>query len=96
MDALPVDATLNDSTDLRRLVKVDGIVDDLQQAKTLRVLILDSCRDNPLADELKRALGSSRGASVRNSSSASPPSWDSARESSLPKPRWRRSPAPST
>jgi TPR repeat protein len=62
---LPVDALIKDSTDLRRLAKVDEIVDDLRQAKTLRVLILDSCRDNPLADELKRALGSSRGASVQ-------------------------------
>jgi OOP family OmpA-OmpF porin len=62
---LPVDALIKDSTDLRRLAKVDDIVDDLQQAKTLRVLILDSCRDNPLADELKRTLGSSRGANVQ-------------------------------
>jgi hypothetical protein len=62
---LPVDATIRDSTDLRRLAKVDDIVDDVQQAKTLRVLILDSCRDNPLADELKRALGSARGTSVQ-------------------------------
>jgi hypothetical protein len=60
---LPVDARISDSADLRRLAKVDDIVADLQQAKDLRILVLDSCRDNPLADELKRSLGE-RSASV--------------------------------
>jgi hypothetical protein len=54
---LPVDAEIKDAADLRRLAKVDDIVADLQQAKDLRILVLDSCRDNPLADELKRSLG---------------------------------------
>jgi hypothetical protein len=54
---LPVDAEIKDSADLRRLARVDDIVADLQQAKDLRILVLDSCRDNPLADELKRSLG---------------------------------------
>jgi uncharacterized caspase-like protein len=61
---LPVDAQLTDAADLRRLTKVDDIVADLQQAKNLRILVLDSCRDNPLADELKRSLGE-RSASVQ-------------------------------
>jgi uncharacterized caspase-like protein len=61
---LPVDAEIKDAADLRRLAKVDDIVADLQQAKDLRILVLDSCRDNPLADELKRALGE-RSASVQ-------------------------------
>jgi uncharacterized caspase-like protein len=54
---LPVDAQIKDAADLRRLAKVDDIVADLQQAKDLPILVLDSCRDNPLADELKRSLG---------------------------------------
>ena len=54
---LPVDAQIKDAADLRRLAKVDDLVADLQQAKDLRIMVLDSCRDNPLADELKRALG---------------------------------------
>jgi len=43
---------------------VDEVVADLQQAKNLRILVLDSCRDNPLADELERTIGITRGASI--------------------------------
>src|SRR5215468_5500367 len=56
----PVDAKLTDEADLRRLARVDDIVADLQQAKNLRVLVLDSCRDNPLAEDLKRLIGRTR------------------------------------
>jgi hypothetical protein len=56
----PVDAKLTDEADLRRMVRVDEIVSDLQQAKNLRILVLDSCRDNPLAEELKRSIGTTR------------------------------------
>jgi uncharacterized caspase-like protein len=59
---MPVDAVLSDEADLKRFVRVDDIVNDLQQAKNLRILILDSCRDNPLADMLKRSA--TRGASI--------------------------------
>jgi hypothetical protein len=56
----PVDIQLNDEADLRRMVRVDEVVSDLQQAKNLRILVLDSCRDNPLADRLKRSIGTTR------------------------------------
>lgn len=56
----PVDATLSDESDLRRLTRVDEIVADLQQAKSLRILVLDSCRDNPLAEQLRRSIGKTR------------------------------------
>ncbi|WP_334403185.1 tripartite tricarboxylate transporter substrate-binding protein [Bradyrhizobium sp. AZCC 2289] len=56
----PVDADLKDEADLRRMTRVDEIVSDLQQAKNLRILVLDSCRENPLADQLKRSIGSTR------------------------------------
>lgn len=59
---MPVDAVLTDEADLKRFVRVDDIVNDLQQAKNLRILVLDSCRDNPLADMLKRSA--TRAASV--------------------------------
>ena len=59
---MPVDAMLTDEADLKRFVRVDDIVNDLQQAKNLRILVLDSCRDNPLADMLKRSA--TRAASV--------------------------------
>jgi hypothetical protein len=62
---VPTDAVLMDESDLRRMIKVDDIVADLQQAKTLRILVLDSCRDNPLAEELKRSIGPTRAMSVQ-------------------------------
>lgn len=56
----PVDfRELTDEQDLRRMIRVDDIVADLQRARSLRILVLDSCRSNPLADTLKRS--SSRG-----------------------------------
>jgi Caspase domain len=61
---IPVDAELHDEADLRRMARVDDILGDLQQAKNLRILVLDSCRDNPLADELKRSIGTTRGVSI--------------------------------
>ena len=61
---MPIDAVLTDEADLKRLVRVDDIVNDLQQAKNLRILVLDSCRDNPLAESLKRSAGVTRGASI--------------------------------
>jgi Caspase domain len=62
---VPVDATLTDEADLRRLTKVDDIVADLQQAKSLRILVLDACRDNPLATQLERAIGRQRAVSIQ-------------------------------
>jgi caspase domain-containing protein len=56
----PVDIKLTDEADLRRMIRLDDVVADLQQAKTLRILVLDSCRDNPLADQLKRSIGATR------------------------------------
>jgi uncharacterized caspase-like protein len=62
---MPVDARLEDEADLKRMTRVDDILDDLQRAKNLRILVLDSCRDNPLADTLKRSIGLTRGASMQ-------------------------------
>lgn len=61
---IPVDAILRDEVDLRRMARADEILADLQQAKNLRILVLDACRDNPFADSLKRSLGLSRSVSV--------------------------------
>jgi uncharacterized caspase-like protein len=62
---MPVDAKLTDEADLRRMTRVDDIVADLQQAKNLRVLVLDACRDNPLAEQLRRSVGLTRAASLQ-------------------------------
>jgi uncharacterized caspase-like protein len=61
---MPIDAKLRDEADLRRMPRVGGILADLQQAKNLRILVLDSRRDNPLADELRRSIGSARSARI--------------------------------
>jgi hypothetical protein len=57
---VPIDAKLADETDLRRMTRVDDVVGDLAQARNLRILVLDSCRDNPLADQLRRSIGATR------------------------------------
>ena len=61
---MPIDTKLADEADLRTMTRIDEIVADLQQAKNLRILVLDSCRDNPLAENLKRSMGRTRAASV--------------------------------
>jgi uncharacterized caspase-like protein len=58
---MPVDAALHDQADLRRLTRIDDIVADLKQAKNLRILVLDACRVNPLAEELSRSMELTRG-----------------------------------
>ncbi len=62
---IPVDANLTDEADLRRMARVDDVVADLQQSKALRILVLDSCRDNPLAEQLRRSIGRTRAASIQ-------------------------------
>jgi hypothetical protein len=62
---MPVGARLTDEVDLRHMARVDEIVADLQLAKNLRILVLDSCRDNPLAEQLKRSIGLTRAASIQ-------------------------------
>jgi formylglycine-generating enzyme required for sulfatase activity len=61
---MPTDAVLRDEADLRRLIRVDEIVADLSKAKNLRILVLDACRVNPLAEELSRSIEATRGPPV--------------------------------
>jgi uncharacterized caspase-like protein len=44
------------------MVRLDDV--DMQPAKNLRILVLDVCRDNPLANQLKRSIGTTRSASM--------------------------------
>jgi formylglycine-generating enzyme required for sulfatase activity len=62
---MPVDAKLHDEADLYRFTKVDDVLGYLQQVKSLKILVLDSCRDNPLAETLKRSIGSTRAVSLQ-------------------------------
>jgi uncharacterized caspase-like protein len=63
----PVDAALQDETDLRRnFVRLDDVLDDLASADGARILLLDACRDNDAVDALRaavptRSAGVSRG-----------------------------------
>lgn len=49
---IPVDGNLSNAAGLRRMTRLNDIVSDVKRAKSLRIMILDACRDNPLADKL--------------------------------------------
>jgi chemotaxis protein histidine kinase CheA len=61
----PVDAKLTDEADLRRMARMDDILSDLQQAKDIRIIVLDACRDNPLADSLRISIGLTRAVTLQ-------------------------------
>jgi Caspase domain len=62
---IPIDVKLADEADLRRMTKVDDLVADLQAAKSLRILVLDACRNNPMVEQMQRAIGRQRAAPVQ-------------------------------
>ena len=49
---MPVDANLSSQAGLRRMTRLNDIVADVKRAKALRIMIVDACRDNPLAAKL--------------------------------------------
>ena len=54
---LPVDAKLERDIDVEdETVPLDRVIQILAQAKRLRLVILDACRDNPFARSMKRTL----------------------------------------
>jgi tetratricopeptide (TPR) repeat protein len=61
----PVDARMTDETDLRKFVRVQNVLEDLQNGKGVRILILDACRDNEAIQQLAATLPKSRSATVR-------------------------------
>jgi hypothetical protein len=62
---IPIDVKLADEADLRRMTKVDDIVADLQAAKSLRILVLDACRNNPMVEQMQRAIGRQRAVPIQ-------------------------------
>src|SRR5262249_17363626 len=60
---VPVDARLDRETDLAfEAVPLDLVQQVMEQSRRTNILILDACRDNPLARNLARAMGArSRG-----------------------------------
>src|SRR5262249_2024169 len=62
---MPIDAKLEDEADLPyQMAKVDDMVDGLSLAKDIRILVLDACRDNPLAERLRLRLPGTRSADI--------------------------------
>jgi uncharacterized caspase-like protein len=54
---MPVDAELQDEVSLRyEMTAVDDLKSALQASKGVKILVLDSCRDNPLAEKLARSI----------------------------------------
>src|SRR3954464_15222998 len=56
---IPIDATLETDTDvLDETLPLDRVLVAIEPAKQLRLVILDACRDNPFAKNMKRTLAS--------------------------------------
>ena len=52
---VPVDVSLDSDRDLRKLIPADYLLQDASQARTVGVVILDACRDNPFIKRLSEA-----------------------------------------
>jgi uncharacterized caspase-like protein len=62
---IPVDAKFEDETALDfETVPINFIIRQMSREVRVRVVILDACRNNPLARSLARAMGASRSAAV--------------------------------
>lgn len=61
---MPIDAALKDDVSLRyEMIAAADVISALQELSGVKVLILDACRDNPLAKKLGRSIvASTRGA----------------------------------
>ena len=56
---MPVDAELEDEISLRyQMIAIDDVRAALDRANGVKIMILDACRNNPLADRLARTLAS--------------------------------------
>lgn len=62
---IPVDAKLSSPAHLRtRTIEISSIVDSLPVDPSIGVVILDACRDNPLARSLARSMPATRSQSI--------------------------------
>ncbi|PNA13052.1 caspase (peptidase), partial [Pseudomonas sp. MPR-R1B] len=56
---IPVDAVLERDTDAYdEAIALDRILQAIEPAKQLRLVILDACRDNPFVKSMKRTVAS--------------------------------------
>jgi peptidoglycan hydrolase-like protein with peptidoglycan-binding domain len=60
---VPVDGRIQDWRDLRRLVRLDQLIEDTSEAGKLAVVVVDACRNDPLSTPLTRSLQRSLGGS---------------------------------
>jgi len=62
---IPVDAKLSSPAHLKtRTIEISSIVDSLPSDPSIGVVILDACRDNPLARSLARSMPATRSQSI--------------------------------
>ena len=65
---IPVDAVLKSEADLDfDAVKLDTVMRQLLREAKVKIVILDACRDNPLAAQLSRSMGAARSRSLNPS-----------------------------
>jgi hypothetical protein len=57
---VPVDAQIEDESDLRKLISLQDVIADLSGASRVRILIVDACRDNGLVQRLSAKMPASR------------------------------------
>jgi hypothetical protein len=56
---IPIDAVLDRDTDVPyETVSLDNLIQVMEPARRLRLVMLDACRDNPFARTMKRTIGS--------------------------------------
>lgn len=54
---IPVDAKISTDRDISlEAVSIDQVLNAAERAKQLRIVLLDACRDNPFANQMKRTL----------------------------------------
>ena len=76
---VPVDAVLKDERDLEfDAVKLDSVMRQLQRDAKVKIVILDACRDNPLAAQLSRSMGATRSRSLNPMAGMAPVDTQSA------------------
>ncbi len=62
---VPIDAQLSDETDLPfQAVELSVVMSILEREQRTNLVFLDACRDNPLAQNLARAMGAARSTAI--------------------------------
>ena len=62
---VPVDATAENHIQVKfEMTAIDEIAEEMARSVRLNIVMLDACRNNPLAARLERSLGTSRSASL--------------------------------